>query len=291
MSSHDMPSRPSRKELVAVPDLAGTPAADAEGQFFGEVFGALADADTGLIRYLDVDVHGDDRHVLVPIGHVRVARPHEPSSGVRLRAATVSDLGAIPPYEPHAPAPADDEQRALLAAHGRLFSGEKYYAHPAYDHSGLYAGARPIVTGTVTPAGAELVRLSELPGHEVADEAQDIRGWPVVARAGESPGQVQDLVADPAALKVRYALVRLGDGGQDKEPDCVLLPVGYLELDAERRRVLAPTLDAADVRALPRQSGPIRRADEEAVRAALERLLEGPRRFERADFRLPEQVR
>lgn len=291
MSRHDLSPDPTRDALVPVPDLAGTPAADAEGRFFGEVFGALAQADTGLIRYLDLDVHGEDRHVLVPIGHVRVARPDEPSSGVRLRAATVSDLASIPPYEPHRPPPAEAEERAILSAHGRLFSGERYYAHPAYDHSGLYAGGHPLQRAPATPAGAELVRLSELPEHEVAEEAHDIRGWPVVTRDEAVVGPVDDLVADPAALRARYALVRLADRGGGAEPDRVLLPVGYLELDAAGGRVLVPALDAADVRALPPQRGPIRRADEDEVRTALERVLQGPRRFQRPDFREPEPVR
>ncbi len=285
MSSHESPPDPAREELVPVPDLAGTPAADAEGQFFGEVYGALAQAETGLIRYLDLDVHGTGRHVLVPIGHVRVARPGEPSAGVRLRAATVGDLTSIPAYEPHPGTGADEQERAILSAHGRLFSGRKYYAHPAYDHSGLYAGGHPILRGPASPAGAELLRLSELPEHEVAEEEQDVRSWPVVSRDGVVVGEVADLVADPAALRIRYALVRLADGGAGREPDCVLLPVGYLELDVAAGRVRTPALGAADVRALPPQHGPIRRADEDAVRAALDRVLDGARRFERADFR------
>ncbi len=285
MSAYDLPPHPARDELVPVPDLAGTPAADAEGRFFGEVYGALAQAETGLLRYLDLDVHGADRHVLVPIGHVRVARPGEPSSGVRLRAATVGDLTSIPPYEPHREPPADEEEQALLSAHGRIFSGEKYYAHPAYDHSGLYAGGRPILRGPAAPAGAELLRLSSLPEHEVAEEEQDIRGWPLVTRQGEVVGEVEDLVVDPAALRARYALVRLADAPAGREPDRVLLPVGYLELDAADGRVRTPALSAADVRALPPQRGPIRRADEDAARAALDRVLAGPRRFQRPDFR------
>ena len=179
-----------------------------------------------------------------------------------------------------------ERPRRASGRRGRFFSGEKYYAHPAYDHSGLYAGGHPILRGPALPAGAELVRLSALPGHEVAEEEQDVRGWPVVPRGGEVVGDVEDLVADPAALRVRYALVRLA-GSEDR----VLLPVGYLELDAAAGRVGVPALGATDVRALPCQAGPIRRADEEAARAALDRVLDGLRRFERPDFRPPGPVR
>ncbi len=282
MNAFAMPSEAPGDELVAVPDLAGTPAADAEGRFFGEVFGALADAGTGLIRYLDLDVHGADRHVLVPIGHVRVARTGERSHGVRLRAASVSDLSAIPPYEPHLGTPMDQVEREVLAAHSRVFSGAKYYAHPAYDHAGRFAGEHALRSTMASPAGADLVRLSELSRYEVAQEEQDVRGWPLVTGDGVGVGEVEDLVADPAALKVRYLLVRLPDEGSDRH---VLLPVGFLQLDERGLRVRVPALQAGDVRALPRHSGPIRRSDEEELRAALDRVLDGRRRFDRPDFR------
>ncbi|HEX9109579.1 MAG TPA: PRC-barrel domain-containing protein, partial [Longimicrobiales bacterium] len=172
-------------------------------------------------------------------------------------------------------------EREILAAHSRLFSGEKYYAHPAFDHAGQYAGEHALSSVPASPAGADLVRLSRLPSHEVAEEEQDVRGWPVLARDGVA-GEVEDLVADPAALRVRYALVRLTDEPAESH---VLLPVGFLDLDGEAGRVCVPALQAADVRALPRQKGPIRRADEDELRAALDRVLDGRRRFERPDFR------
>lgn len=264
--------------LVPVPDLAGIPAADADGHFFGEVYGALADARTGLIRYLDFDVHGVQRHVLVPIGHVRVARADQPASPVRLRAARAADLRTIPPYEPHLPgAPAPDEA-AVLAAHGRLFAGEKYYAHPAFDHAGLYAGERPIVRAG-SPAAGPVAPLAALGDYELAEGEADVREWPVITRDGLSAGTVEDLVVDPAALRARYLLVRRRSG------TAVLVPVGYAELDRAGGAVRAPALDADDLEALPAVTGGVRRADEDAVRAVLEARLNGPRLHERADFR------
>ncbi len=272
----DLPT-PRADALVPVPDLAGTPAEDAVGRIFGDVYGALADASTGLIRYLDLDVHGADRHVLVPIGHVRVARTDEPAPNVRLRAATAADLRAIPPYEPHAP----PDEPALLAAHGRLFSGEKYYAHPAFDHAGLYAGDRSIVhePGAAVPAGATLAPLSSLSRYEVAEGEPDVRGWKVLAAEGTNTGTVEDLLVEPAALRARYLLVRRRSGTP------VLLPVGYAELDRDERAIWTPALRADDLAALPAVTGPVGRAQEEAVRAALEQRLDGPRRYLRADFR------
>lgn len=261
--------------LVAVPDLAGTPAADAEGRFFGEVYGSLAESGTGLIRYLDVDVHGAGRHVLVPIGHARVARPGQPSSGIRLRAATTDDLVAIPAVGQEPDADAEEE---LLAAFGRFFAGERYYAHPSFDHAGLYRADEPLVGSRRTEGQSALTRFSEMDGFEIAEGEPDVRGWRVRTRDSIAPGEVTDLVADAAALKVRYAVVHLTDGRD------VLLPVGYLEVDLVRELVRAPALLADDIRALPAVRGSVTRTDEEAARAALESRLSGRRRFQRADF-------
>ena len=277
MDSTEADRVPARGQLLTVPDLSGTPAADAQGQFFGEVYGALAESGTGLIRYLDVDLHQAARHVLVPIGHVRVPRAGEPASALRLRAATVADLATIPAIGDDR---LDDEtEEALLAAFGRFFAGERYYAHPAFDHSGLYASEQPLVGAPPdTRAGPQLLRLSELAGFELAEGEPDVRGWRLRTRDSIVPGEVTELVADPEALQVRYAVVRLKD---DRE---VLVPIGYLELDTANEVVRAPSLLADDVRALPGQSGSITRADEDAVRAALEARLSGRRRFLRADF-------
>jgi len=269
---------PRADALVPVPDLAGTPAEDATGHFFGDVYGALADASTGLIRYLDLDLHGADRHVLVPIGHVRVARTDEAAPNVRLRAATASDLSAIPPYEARTP----PDESALLTAYGQLFSGEKYYAHPAFDHTGLYAGALPIARGmgAVTPAGGALALLSSLPHYELAEGEPDVRGWPLISAEGATAGTVADLLVEPAALRARYLVVRRRSGRP------ALVPTGYAELDPDERAVATPALRADDIEALPALTGPVGRTQEEAVRATLEQRLDGPRRYDRADFRV-----
>ncbi|MBX6364762.1 MAG: PRC-barrel domain-containing protein [Gemmatimonadetes bacterium] len=266
--------------LQPVPDLAGTPAADARGAYFGEVFGALADAATGLIRYLDVDVHGTGRHVLVPIGHARVER-HGEAPQVRLRAATRDDLETIPTFEPDAPLD-DAFQGRVLAAHCRVFAGGRYYAHPAYDHGGLYAGEHPIVAPALAVPRSELAPLSRLPGYRVAEGEADVRGWRLTDCRGDDVGAVEDLVVDPAARKVRYAVARLDGNAR------VLLPVGLLALDADAARVRVAGLAAEDLASLPpAPAGELTRAAEDELRAALDARLQGTRRFDRPDFRCP----
>src|SRR5690606_26844543 len=167
--------------LRPVPDLGGAPVDDVEGRYAGEIKGSLIDDESGLIRYLDLDLTGSDRHVLVPIGHTRLERDLTGRLRIHLLGASRDELRRIPPYEPGRAEPAPTFGPALLEAHGRLFHGERYYAHPAYDHRGLYAGEHPIVRGPVPEPGPALRRLGELEGYRVARGEPDIRGWPLTA--------------------------------------------------------------------------------------------------------------
>src|SRR5690606_22400233 len=115
------------------PDLSSLPAADAGGRPIGRVYGCLAEADSGLIRYVDIALDEQDRHVLVPIGHVRVVNGTRTEPEVRLRAAVLEDLAEIPVYVPDGEPIDDGYERDLLEAYAKTFYGDRYYAHPAYD--------------------------------------------------------------------------------------------------------------------------------------------------------------
>lgn len=265
--------------LRPVPDLSGTPVHDAEGRSTGEVYGALADADSGLIRYLDLGLSGTDKHVLVPVGHARIERGIRGPT-VRLRAAVREDLAEIPPFELHEEVDGP-YQRALLEAHGRLYYGDRYYAHPAYDHSGLYAGEHPIVRQPSKIREPRLLeRLSDLPEFQVVEDEPDIRGWPLLDGHGDRVGSVDDLVIDTEDEKVRYALIDLE--GLDKR---VLVPVGFLQIRREMAEVVTPALTIDDLRALPPyEFGAVTRTEEDRVRRTLDERLDGERRFDRPDF-------
>lgn len=252
--------------LRPVSDLAGTPVADAGGLPIGELFGALAEAATGLIRYLDLAL--EDRHVLVPVGHARLLEtPDGPS--VRLRAAVRSDLDEIPTLRPGMPLD-DGWQDRLLAALGRCFHGERYYAHPAYDHDGLYAGPHPIVPGAAT---GDLRRASLLPR---GDAARAPIGLALRGLAGEPIGRVADVLVDPAN-GARYVEVETAARHR------TLLPVGYVRA-AGHDALHAPGLTAADMDALPAARGVPDRDAERALLTALEERLGGERRYLRPDF-------
>lgn len=271
--------------LSQVSDLRGTPVVDVEGAGVGSVFGALAEVGSGLIRYIDVAIERAPKHVLVPVGHARVDR-EEDGARVRLRAATIEDLDAVPTYDPSEGDVDEPFERSVLSTLGRLFYGERYYAHPAYDHNGLYAGDHPIVrTGEAGPTPAAepapyLVPLRQLGGYRIADGAPDVRGWNVVTGEGSTVGRVADLVVDTQAETIRYLVV---DGGG--EPGA-LIPIGYSRVDKRNERIVLPVFTPDDLRVLRlhTEGEPISRAVEDTIRRAIEELLSGERRFDRADF-------
>jgi hypothetical protein len=264
------PSQP----LVAHGDLAGLAVHDASDLRVGHVFGVLTEAETGLIRFLDVQVDGSARHVLIPVGHARLEEVLG-QRRIRLRAATVDDLEAVPAYAGEA---ADEVvARTVAGAYGRIFRGARYYAHPAYDHRGLYAGEHPIFSADEVQAGhAPLEMLSTSDFRVVAGEP-DIVGWKVKA-SGESSGTVRDLVIDPEAAQVRYVDIELPDGQ-------LLLPIGYVELDAENKAVGVAGLSKADLEALPGFDGlPLSRVQETELLTSIERALDARNPFLRVDF-------
>lgn len=268
-----------RIPLRTVPDLRGTVAEDASGLSIGTLWGALSEADTGLLRYLDLQLQRRARHVLVPIGHARL-REAEGVATVRLRAALLEDLEAIPAFAPESDGFDEHFEHGLLEAHGRAFHGERYYAHPSFDHSGLYAGEHPIVrAGSVVP-GESLTPLGELPQYQVARGEPDIRGWPLRGAGRSVLGTIRDLVVDRSSEKVRYAVLEAASDGRQ-----VLIPVGYLTIDREAERVDGSALAEADVLALPGYAGgQVERTDEEAVLAVLREQLRGERRYLGPDF-------
>jgi hypothetical protein len=263
--------------LRPVPDLGGLPVEDASGIPVGELFGALIEADTGLVRYVDLELTTLDRHVLVPVGHTRI-RERDDEPRLRLRGALLEELERIPPFPADIAAIDDPFERALLEAYGRTFHGERYYAHPAYDHTGIYAGENPVVSDDVHAGDTPLMRLSYLSGWRVAKDEPDIRGWPLQLGDGTTL-RLTDLIVQPDAARVRYVVVT-GAGER-----AWLLPVGFLRIDATARAVHATGLEADDLDALPSyDGGGVSREQEDRLNAALRRRHTGRRRYQLPDY-------
>lgn len=271
---------PTLDPLTAKPDLAGLAVHDADDLLTGHVFGLLCEAETGLIRFLDIELDGKGRHVLVPVGHARV-ESSALGPRIRLRAASLDDLERVPAYAADGSWPNPEAAREMLNVHGRFFRGDKYYAHPAYDHRGLYAGEHPIVKEGAKSDRAEpcLESLNESSDFRIAEGEPDVRGWTLVDHTGTAAAEVADIIIDTAALKVRYLVVSRSDGQK------TLVPIGYVEVVAKSKRVIVPGLSAEDLLTFPTfESLPLSREQEDRSREHIERALDARNPFLRVDF-------
>jgi hypothetical protein len=113
-----------------------------------------------------------------------------------------------------------------------------------------------------------VVPLGQLDDFKVADGEPDVRGWEVLASDGRKIGEVDELLVDTAAMKVRYLDVDVDDammaGGSDRH---VLIPIGYARLDEDRDCVMVDALASADLGGVPSYTqGPLTRDFETSVR-------------------------
>ena len=84
-----------------------------------------------------------------------------------------------------------------------------------------------------------LRRLGELRDYKVAKDDPDVRGWGVQTRDGRAIGDVDELIVDPDALKVRYLEVDLDREGLGlRDSRRVSIPVESAEIDRHRHTVV-----------------------------------------------------
>ena len=76
-----------------------------------------------------------------------------------------------------------------------------------------------------------LQRLSKSSDYAVAPNEADVRGWTVVGRDGERIGEVDDLLIDPARMKVAQLDVDIKGG------DHISVPAEQVQIDQARREV------------------------------------------------------
>ena len=84
-------------------------------------------------------------------------------------------------------------------------------------------------------------------GWEVAQGDSDVRGWDVVTSDERRVGEVDDLLADPAAMKVRYLTVELdkdvvGAAGTQRT---IRIPIGRARLQEDERKVVLDMASAS----------------------------------------------
>jgi len=130
------------------PDVRGWKVFGTGGRRIGTVDELLADTVAMKIRYLEVDVdedlldRGEDRHVLIPIGHARL-NPEDDE--IFVDALDPTAIAMIPPYGKGA---VTRDYEARLRTHfdrdytaGTPASAD-FYAHDLYDEDRFFAGRR-----------------------------------------------------------------------------------------------------------------------------------------------------
>ncbi|MFA1773597.1 DUF2382 domain-containing protein [Rufibacter glacialis] len=123
--------------------------------------------------------------------------------------------------------------------------------------------------------------LQEL-GHSdfsVAKGEEDIRGWKVSDRQGNLLGNVKELLCDPQARKVRYAVVDLTGNALNLDPRPVLVPIGLAQLHAAEDVVTIPEAEATQWQALPTYH---RHTLNQEMERAVQRVFSGETRPENA---------
>lgn len=108
--------------------------------------------------------------------------------------------------------------------------------------------------------------------YKVADDNPDVRGWDVIGMNGEKLGEVDELIVDTSALKVRYLELDLDDSLLDNhEERHVLVPIGVASLDYDNKNVIVNTLGQSTIASYPayRRGEAITREYEQRVMSAL----------------------
>jgi uncharacterized protein (TIGR02271 family) len=97
-----------------------------------------------------------------------------------------------------------------------------------------------------------VVPLDELDDFKVAEGDPDVRGWEVLASDGRKIGEVEELLVDTAAMKVRYLDVDLDDDLLETDEDRhILIPIGYARLDTDEDHILVDGLRSTDIAGIP----------------------------------------
>lgn len=96
-----------------------------------------------------------------------------------------------------------------------------------------------------------VVPLDQLDGYRVADGDPDVRGWDVMTADGAKIGEVDNLLIDTVAKKVRYLDVDLDDEFLADDDRHILIPIGYARLDEDDDQIFVDGLDRTRVQNIP----------------------------------------
>lgn len=106
-----------------------------------------------------------------------------------------------------------------------------------------------------TPGGS-LASMRDTRDFEVQDGEPDPRGWELRGAGDRRLGEVDDMIVDTDALKVRYVVADLDENAAAGRTNRrVLIPIAGARLDEDRRSVLVDGYTDSDLKALPSYEG------------------------------------
>lgn len=251
----------------------------------GKVHDVLID-ERGRARYLDIDLGIFKKHVLLPIGQ---AQADAREDAVWVPGMSKDSFEAIPEWDHETTRLNAEYESSLGTAYAGAYGTERYYERPEYSATWWRGRETEPAEADVGTTHSRLRSLSELDDYEVADDDPDPRGWRVDAADGRKVGEVQELIVDAAAMKVRYLDVELDTSelGLSDRDRHVLVPVGFVRLDDRNDRVLLDAFTSSQVIEMPRhaETGQIDRTYEDSLRTRYDNEFRGERRYEHPRYR------
>ena len=204
----------------------------------GHVDDFLVDPESWTIRYLIVDSSNwiGGRHVLIAPSWVSAIRSKTSQVEVRM---TRDAIARSPEYDRNRDVQRSYEDR--LHAH---------YVQPPYWEGGRTPAAD-------ADPDRHVARLQQFDDLQVADGDTDVRNWTVVAADDVTVGQVEHLLVDRTAMKVKYLEVGLDEHHGGGRRRVVLIPLEYVELDKSGRQIRLHKVPSSRIAALPSFTGQI----------------------------------
>jgi hypothetical protein len=95
---------------------------------------------------------------------------------------------------------------------------------------------------------------------KVADGDPDPRGWDVISADGREIGEIDDLIVDTAAHKVRYLVCELDEdelGLADEQDLHILIPAGRARLSPDDKKLMLDGVTSSQIVSMPRYTGSI----------------------------------
>ncbi|MQA88636.1 MAG: DUF2382 domain-containing protein [Gemmatimonas sp.] len=97
-----------------------------------------------------------------------------------------------------------------------------------------------------------IVPLDELSDFKVAEGDPDVRGWEVLSSDGSKIGDVDNLLVDSTAMKVRYLDVDLDESNiTDGSNRHILVPIGFARLDEGADQIFVDSLNPGNLGEIP----------------------------------------